>query len=578
VDKTPQVTLRSTSHYFLEGLNEIGVEHLFCNLGTDHAPIIEELARWHKEKRSHASTFLCPHENVAVHMAAGYSLLTGKGQAALVHVDAGTANSAMALHNLARARIPLLLMAGRAPYTLHGELPGTRDNFVHFIQDPFDQAALVRPYVKWEYNLHSGVNTKEVLRRAHSLMQSDPMGPVYLTLPREVLAQSWDEAAVRSFPAASYGAVGARGTDPRTVAEIAERLLAARYPILITRYGGRNPAFPALLDELARFAGVRVYEASATCLSIPHDSPCYLGISAHEAVPKADVGLLVDVDVPWIPRDTREDPATFWAHVDIDVIKEKMPMWGFPSHLRVQGDSCAILAQVLEALKQKADAKFRDAAGKRLQEIRRESEARAAGLARQAGERGAPGRIGAGYLCAELSRALSPDDMVFNEGIRNAPTIFNHVLRTRPHSIFGMPGAGLGFSGGTALGAKLARRNAFAVQVCGDGSFYQGAPEAVFAVARQYDLPIMSVVLDNGGWAAVKESTLRVYPEGEAKAEGEFQARLAPKMDFSKIAESAGAYGVKVEQPDQVADAIRKCLLEVKQGRSALLHACVTPL
>src|SRR5262249_55058843 len=161
----------------------------------------------------------------------------------------------------------------------------------------------------------------------------------------------------------------------QTVDDIATRLLAAQYPVLITRYGGRNTKFPAVLDELARLAGIRVYEASATCLSIPHDSPCYLGISAHEAVPKAHLGLLVAVDVPWIPRDTRHNPATHWIHVDVDVIKDKMPMWGFPSHLRVQGDACAILAQVLEAVKQKADAKFREAAAKRMAEIQRESEA-----------------------------------------------------------------------------------------------------------------------------------------------------------------------------------------------------------
>ena len=193
---------------------------------------------------------LCPHENVAVHMAAGYTMVTGRGQAILVHVDVGTANSAMALHNLARARIPALLMAGRAPFTIRGELAGSRDNAVHFIQEPYDQAGLVRPYVKWEYNLHSGVTTKEVLRRAHSMMHSDPMGPVYLTLPREVLAHSWDERAiVLSRVALRPGQ--ARGTDPDTVAQIAARLLAAEYPVLITRYAGRNPAFPALADELA---------------------------------------------------------------------------------------------------------------------------------------------------------------------------------------------------------------------------------------------------------------------------------------------------------------------------------------
>ena len=110
-------------------------------------------------------------------MAAGYAIATGRGQGVMVHVDAGTANSAMALHNLCRARIPVLLMAGKAPFTTRGELLGTRDTYVHFVQEPFDQASVVRPYTKWEYNLPSGVIAKEALRRAHTVMQSDPAGP-----------------------------------------------------------------------------------------------------------------------------------------------------------------------------------------------------------------------------------------------------------------------------------------------------------------------------------------------------------------------------------------------------------------
>jgi acetolactate synthase I/II/III large subunit len=272
MDQTPRVNLHSTSHYFLEGLNEIGIDYVFGNLGTDHAPLIEEMARWKRHGLKHPPTILCPHENVAAHMALGYTQVTGRGQAILAHVDAGTANSSMALHNLSRARVPTLLMAGRAPFTMRGELTGARDTHVHFIQEPFDQAALVRPYVKWEYTLYAGVVAKEVLRRAHSVMHSDPMGPVYLTLPREVLAQSWDEGAVQSFPEERYGAVRARGVDPETVAEMGRRLLAARHPILITRYGGRNPAFPAMVDELARFAGIRVYESGALNLNISSDS------------------------------------------------------------------------------------------------------------------------------------------------------------------------------------------------------------------------------------------------------------------------------------------------------------------
>ena len=164
---------------------------------------------------------------------------------------------------------------------------------------------------------------------------------------------------------------------------------------------------------------------------------------------------------------------------------------------------------------------------------------------------------------------------MFNEGVRSAPVIFNQVMRTVPGSIFGMPGSALGYSGGAALGAKLARRDALAVQIVGDGSFYQCTPETVYAVSRQYELPILTVVIDNAGWAAVKESTLRMYPAGEATAAAQFEARLASGMDFSKVAESAGGYGAKVDHPDALPDAIQACLKEVRGGRSALLHANV---
>src|SRR5216117_418986 len=109
MDKAPQVKLHSTAHYFLEGLNEIGIEYLFSNFGTDHAPLIEEMARWKKEGRRFPKVLNCPHENTAMHMAAGFAMATGRGQAVMVHVDAGTANSAMAMHNarrgIGRARV-----------------------------------------------------------------------------------------------------------------------------------------------------------------------------------------------------------------------------------------------------------------------------------------------------------------------------------------------------------------------------------------------------------------------------------------------------------------------------------------
>ncbi len=177
----------STASYLLEGLTEVGIDYLFCNLGTDHAPIIEEMARRHKRGEPMPKVVRCPHENTAAHMAGGYALVTGRGQGVLVHVDVGTANAANAMHNMFRSRLPVLLMAGKAPYTSHNELVGTRDTHVHFVQEPFDQASLVRPYLKWEWTLPSGVVVKEVLQRAHAVMQSEPCGPVYLMMQREML-------------------------------------------------------------------------------------------------------------------------------------------------------------------------------------------------------------------------------------------------------------------------------------------------------------------------------------------------------------------------------------------------------
>ena len=217
----------SAAHYFLEGLIDLGVEYIFANLGTDHVSLIEVIARWDHEGRKHPEVILCPHEIVAVHMAGGYALATGRGQAVFVHVDAGTANACMAIQNLFRYRLPVLLFAGRAPYTLHGELKGSRDTYVHFVQDPFDIASIVRPYVKWEYSLPSGIVVKEALTRASAFMHSDPPGPVYMMLPRETLAEEWDEAQMPAYKPARYGGVKAGGIDQTRVEAIADRLMAA---------------------------------------------------------------------------------------------------------------------------------------------------------------------------------------------------------------------------------------------------------------------------------------------------------------------------------------------------------------
>jgi acetolactate synthase-1/2/3 large subunit len=567
----------STAYHFLDGLNEIGIEYLFCNFGTDHAPIIEEMAHKKKLGEKMPTVIRCPHENTAGHMAGGYAFMTGRGQGVLVHVDVGTANTANSMHNIFRTRLPVLLMAGKAPYTSGSELVGSRDTYVHFVQEPFDQGSLVRPYMKWEWTLPSGVVVKEALRRAYSIMQSEPRGPVYLMVQRETLTQHWSSDDVRSYTAEQICSTSGGQADPKLIGELAERLLKAEHPILLTAYAGRNPLAAQAIAELSELAGIAVFEPNMTT-NISTTMPCFVGHSADKQVPMADLGILVDIDVPWFPADVQPKANSFWAHIDIDILKQASPMWTFPGNMRVQGDSGHILTQLLDELKKKITPAFKQKAAARVAELKKQHDALSERAVKLAAEKGTKNEINPHYLMAELNRLLDPKDVVFNEAIRNTGAVSMQIKRPLPNTMMRSAGGGLGWSGGFALGAKLAAPDRMMVQVVGDGSFYFGNPSSVFSASQQYKLPILIIVMDNTGWAAVKASTLRVFPGGEAVASDDFQSKLLPDVDFSKIAEAFSCYGEKITDPEEVPAALARCVKEVRGGRTAILHARVTKL
>ena len=573
----------STAHHFLQGLVDLGVEYIFANLGTDHVSLIEEMARWDSEGLKHPEMILCPHEVVAVHMAGGYALATGRGQAVLVHVDAGTANAAMAIQNLFRYRLPVMLFAGRAPYTLHGELRGSRDTYVHFVQDPFDIASIVRPYVKWEYSLPSGIVVKEALARASAFAQSDPPGPVYMMLPRETLAEQWDDADMPAYPPARYGGVHTGGIEPARVDAIVRALMAAKNPIALTAYLGRKPDAVAVLERLARTCGIRVAEFNSIDLNIPQDSPCFAGFDPLPLLETADLGLLLDSDVPFIPQYARQAGAVKWIQIDVDPLKSDFPMWGFPTDMRIQGDCAIVLQQVIDAVEARADDAWRKRVAERIASWSGAREATVKRRATAGANKGISGALNPAFVFATLNAKLSQDDVVINEAIRNGPILQEHITRTRPSSYVGLAGGGLGFSGGMALGLKLARPERRIVQVIGDGGFHFSSPDSVYAVAQQYQIPVLTVVLDNGGWQAVKSAVQRVYPKGIAAETDQFQSRLrsgrqGEQRDFSAVARAFGAHGECVTDPDDLDSAIDRCLSALGDGKAAVLHVHVTPL
>jgi acetolactate synthase-1/2/3 large subunit len=450
---------------------------------------------------------------------------------------------------------------------------------VHYVQDPFDIGSLVRPYVKWEYNLPSGVVAKEVVRRAHSVMHTEPAGPVYMTLPRETLAETWAPEQVKSYPAARYGAVHMGALPAEATLQIARELMAADNPLVITSYLGRKPEAVQALEALAELCGIRVVEFSPTWLCISRESPCFFGFDATPLLPETDWGLLLDIDVPWLPHQTRPREDTRWVHIDVDPIKKDFPAWGFASDVRWPADCAQALRDLHRAVLSLADEAFHQKVAHRMASWPKQRQQRLARVAAAAQNPGTEDALNPAWVCAQIGLQLRPDDVVINEAIRNSPAVLQQIPRTRPMSFLGGAGGGLGYSAGMALGVKLARPKDRVVHIEGDGGFHFSTPTSVYAVAQAQGLPIFTVVLDNGGWQAVKEAVLRVHPDGPAAQAGEFQARLkGEKRQFEQVAQAFGAHGERVTRAEDLPAAITRCLQALDQGQAALLVASVAKI
>src|ERR1700704_3116588 len=172
---------------YLALLANRGVDYLFGNAGTDFAPLIEAYSQAAQTGVAVPRPILAAHENLAVSMAHGYGMLSRRNPAVMVHVSVGTANMICAAMNAARENVAILLTAGRSPLTESG-LPGSRDGYIHWAQEMYDQAGMIREIVKWDYELRNAEQLTTVIDRALSSAATEPRGPVYLALPREVLA------------------------------------------------------------------------------------------------------------------------------------------------------------------------------------------------------------------------------------------------------------------------------------------------------------------------------------------------------------------------------------------------------
>ena len=567
----------TTSSAFLEALAEAGVRYIFANLGSDHPGLIEALAQARAEGREDElpQLIVCPHETVALSAAHAYASVSRRPQAVLVHVDSGTQNLGGAVSNAMRGRVPVLIFAGAAPYTIAGELPAGRNEFIHWLQDVPDQRGILRGYVKYSGEIRTGRNVKQLVHRALQIARSEPAGPVYLVGAREVMEEPLEPYTVDP---AQYSPVAPAALAAEVVQEIATALAGARYPLIITSYLGRNPdAVPALV-ELAGLLAIGVLESAAFCVNFPGDHPLHRGYQfttteQNPVLAEADVILVVDSDVPWIHATSRPSPGAAIYAIDTDPLKPQMSMWHIPARRFAAADSKVALEQICRFVLDKVlvDA---GAVETRRGVVTAASRARRAAL--ESLEQPEPGVITPRYLTACVRELLAGTDaLVLTEAITNYQAVAEHLRASRPGSLLGSGGGSLGWAGGGAVGAKLASSpERTVVSLVGDGSYLFGVPSSAHWVARRYHAPSLTVIYDNRGWAAPKFSALQVHAHGAAAAADDFHVSLHPEVDLPGVAAAAGgAYGVTVTDPRELPRALKDALAVVHGGRSAVVSA-----
>jgi acetolactate synthase-1/2/3 large subunit len=565
---TPIKSMSTGSSAFLEALVDARVSHIFANLGSDHPALLEAIAAAKAVGREVPTLITCPTEMVALSAAHGFAQVSGVAQAVVVHVDCGTQSLAGAVHNAARGRVPVLIYAGMSPFSQRGEMRGSRNEFAQWLQDGFDQRGLVRGFVKYDNEFRSAETIREVTHRALRFAYSDPKGPVYLTAAREVM-----EAPASAQPAVEthWNGISVSALPSNAVKAIAESLVASRRPLVVTSYVGRRPGAVQELVKLCERLSIGVLESVPTYANFPHDHALYLGSRWNDPrqephLSEADVVLVVDSDVPWIPVHGEPSGQAVLHHIDVDPLKSQMPLSAVSSRYAYQVDAETALRQINSALDElQHPSRLIE---QRLAEYQHRHDDRARNLLVR--EQPREDVVTPEYLTACLRRKLGPEALILSEGVSNYQVICDHLRLSRPGSLFASGGSSLGWNGGAAIGAKLARPEKTVVALTGDGSYMFSIPSSVHWMARRYATPFLQVIYNNGGWKSPKLSMLAVHPSGYGSRSTDIGVSFAQAPDYVGIAAAAGgALGRKVVRPEELDGALEEVLHAVRSERRA---------
>jgi len=551
-------TLRG-AEALLQLLRDEGVTHLFGNPGTTELGIMEAVAG-----APDLRFVLGLQEAAVLGMADGFARASGRLTACNLHAAPGLGNAMGALYNARFAGSPVLVTAGQHE-TGHG------------LQEPMLYEPLVRlaePLVKWAVEVPRLEDLPRVIHRAAKVALSAPMGPVFVSLPGDIM----DAGADLELGSPTRVDHRVRPADA-VIEQLAQRLLAARAPVIIA---GREVAGGNAFAELAQLAerlGAGVFhEPVPYNARFDTDHPAFLGDltrrqeQARALLQPFDLVICVGADL-----------LRMSVHSPVDPLPDGMPVvhisnrdWELGKNHATGLAICADVAQTLQALlpvlAARQELRHAEEADQRLRGLARRNWLVRRQAARQQVQQASAGarQIDAATAMLALADALPAEAIVVEEALTAAPPLANFLSVRSPTGFYGLASGGLGFALPGAVGISLAHPGRPVVVAVGDGSAMYGL-QALWTAAH-LQLPITYVLLNNGGYRILKE---RLLARGRSRHFVGMDLR-EPAIDFAAVARGLGLQAQRVATPAELRPALeraiasrRPTLVEVMLGDGA---------
>jgi acetolactate synthase I/II/III large subunit len=553
----------------LEAFRGLGVDYIISSPGSEWSPVWEALARQKVNQKPGPRYIDCWHETLAVDIAMGYTQVTGRMQAVLLHAGAGLLQGSAGLHSALLGETPMVVMSGESISLGEDPQLAIEPQWYRALSIVGGPQRLVEPVTKWATQAGSVHTLYEHVVRAGEFAQRTPKGPVYLNAPLEVMLQEWTPPQnPRQIP-----------PPPRTrakdadVDKIAELLIGARNPLILTDTAGRDPEGFSALTELAALFGVPVGSGrGAAFANFPKNHPLYLGSAIGSFLGDADLVLLIGCKAPWYPPSRKPTAGTIVA-IDDNPLKGTMVYQSLQADHYLEGEIASSLRLLIEAAKAAGIGLNKHADRRARWQLHHDRVVTAQLAAESEAMRG--DKIELPALIGTLREAMPADAIWVEETITHAGMLQEYLPWSQPQSFF-RPGGGLGQGLGMALGVKLGAPQRPVAALIGDGSFLYNPVVQALGASKTSGLPILIIVCNNGQYRAMQTGHLHHYPDGVAREADIWHGVTIDGPDYAELGKPFGFHGQKVDNPAELADAIRTAMRAIEGGNTAILNVVLS--